>query len=152
VVKVLGTYAAPYGIMVSANAEYYKGYHWSIWGFQTGYWAYCYLPYGRGTETIPGHMYVDLSVEKDFRLTGGVSLGVRLNVTNVLNSQRPFPMEAERAAHSSGRSGADSIRAGFSSRLTSDSDLTSKVRQPRPPSHEEGGLSLWRRNSPKPGS
>jgi hypothetical protein len=89
VVKVLGTYSAPYGIMVSANAEYYKGYHWSIWGFQTGYWAYCYLPHGRGTETIPGHMYVDLSVEKDFRLTGGVSLGVRLNVTNVLNSQQP---------------------------------------------------------------
>jgi hypothetical protein len=88
-VKVLGTYVAPYGFLISANAEYYKGYHWSIWGFQTGYWDYCYLPYGRGTETLPGHMYVDLSVEKDFRLTSGVSLGVRANVTNVFNSQRP---------------------------------------------------------------
>ena len=40
VFKVLGTYAAPYGIMVSANFELYAGYHWSIWGFQTGYGSY----------------------------------------------------------------------------------------------------------------
>jgi hypothetical protein len=89
VVKVLGTYVAPYGFLISANAEYYKGYHWSIWGLQWGYWAYCYLPYGRGTETIPAHLYVDLSLEKDFRLTSGMSLGLRLNITNLLNSQRP---------------------------------------------------------------
>ena len=90
VVKVLGTYLAPYGFTVSANFELYSGYHWSIWGLQWGYESYVALPYGRGTETIPTHTYVDLSIEKDFKLTSGTTLGLRINVANLFNSQRPI--------------------------------------------------------------
>jgi hypothetical protein len=89
VVKVLGTYLAPYGFMISANFELYSGYHWSIWGFQPGYGVYLTFPHGRGTETIPAHTYVDLSVEKDFKLTAGMTFGIRFNVTNLFNSQSP---------------------------------------------------------------
>jgi len=55
VVKVLGTYLAPYGFMISANFELYAGYHWSIWGFQPGYGVYLTFPHGRGTEIVPTH-------------------------------------------------------------------------------------------------
>lgn len=34
-------------------------------------------------------MYVDLAVEKDFRLKNGMTLAVGLNAYNLLNSQRP---------------------------------------------------------------
>ncbi len=88
VFKVFGTYLAPYGIMVSASAQLYSGYHWSIWGFQTGYGSYCYFPYGRGTETVPAHTYVDLTFAKNFKIASGMVAGLRLNVSNLLNSQR----------------------------------------------------------------
>jgi hypothetical protein len=40
-------------------------------------------------------MYVDLSVEKEFRLKQGLSLGIGLNVYNLLNSQRPVAFVRE---------------------------------------------------------
>ncbi len=89
VVKLLGTYMAPYGFILSAGFELYAGYHWSIWGFQPGYGWYFTFPYGRGTEKLPTHTYVDLSIQKDFVLLQGISLGLRVNTTNLFNSQRP---------------------------------------------------------------
>jgi hypothetical protein len=89
VVKVLGTYLAPYDFVISANFEMYSGYHWSIWGFQPGYGVYLTFPHGRGTEKVPAHAYADVSVEKNFVLTAGLTLGLRVNVNNLLNSQRP---------------------------------------------------------------
>lgn len=90
VVKVLGSYLAPLGFTISANFELYAGYHWSIWGFQPGYGVYLTFPHGRGTELIPTHTYVDLSIEKDFKLTSGTTFGLRVNITNLFNSQRPI--------------------------------------------------------------
>ncbi len=90
VVKVLGTYLAPYGFMISANFELYAGYHWSIWGLQPAYGLYMTFPHGRGTEIVPTHAYVDLSIEKDFKIVAGTTFGLRLNVTNLFNSQRPI--------------------------------------------------------------
>jgi hypothetical protein len=89
VVKVLGTYMAPYGITVSSSFELYSGYHWSIWGFQPGYGVYLTFPHGRGTEKVPAHTYVDLAIQKDFPIRAGLNVGLRLNVTNLFNSQRP---------------------------------------------------------------
>jgi hypothetical protein len=89
VVKVLGTYFAPYGFNVSTNIEYLSGYHWEKKGWVDAYGGYFAFPEGRGVRTTPPHMYVDLLVEKDFRLRKGVVLGLGLNVYNLMNSQRP---------------------------------------------------------------
>ena len=90
VVKILGTYLGPSNISISAGFEYYSGYHWSRMGFHTGYARYFTFPEGRGTETAPAHTYVDLSIQKDFPIKSGLTLGLRLNVTNLLNSQVPL--------------------------------------------------------------
>jgi len=90
VVKILGTYLAPYDFNITAGFEYYSGYYWSIKGIQPDYGQYWSFPHGRGTETTPAHSYVDLSIQKDFALIGGTTLGLRLNITNLLNSQKPI--------------------------------------------------------------
>jgi hypothetical protein len=97
VVKVLGTYFAPYGIIVTGSIEYYNRFHWSIRTLQEAYGAYLNFGYGRGTEDLPAQTYVDLSIQKDFFLHGdNMVLGLRLNVNNLLNSQTPvFYMNAE---------------------------------------------------------
>ena len=87
-VKILGTYFAPYGIVVSSGIEYLSGYHWEKKGW-VGVGSYLAFIEGRGVRTTPAHMYVDLSVEKEFRLKQGLSLGLGVNVYNLLNSQRP---------------------------------------------------------------
>ena len=88
-VKALATYAAPHGIHVSTAIEYLSGYHWEKKGWSDGYGFYFTFPEGRGGRMTPGHLYVDLSAEKEFRLKGGTVLGVGVNVYNLLNSQRP---------------------------------------------------------------
>ncbi len=87
-VKILGTYFAPYDLIISADIEYLSGYHWEKKGL-SGYGDWYLFPEKRGVRTTPSHWYVDLSFEKDFALTRGYILGVRLNVFNVFNSQRP---------------------------------------------------------------
>ena len=52
IVKVLGTYSAPYGIVVSSNIEFLSGYHWEKKGWSDmGF--YCIFPEGRGRERPP---------------------------------------------------------------------------------------------------
>ncbi len=84
-VKILGTYFAPYGFVVSGIVEYLSGYHWEKKGFSEGYGDYYLFPEGRGVRTTPAHMYVDLAVEKEFRLTERIAVGLRLNVNNLFN-------------------------------------------------------------------
>jgi len=90
VVKILGTYYAPYNITVTPVFEFSSGYHYSMRGWSEGYGAYITFPNGRGTEIAPAHTYVDLSVQKDFVLPKGIRLGLRVNITNLLNTQRPL--------------------------------------------------------------
>lgn len=52
-------------------------------------------PKGRGGRTTPAHVYVDLAVEKDFRLKSGMILGLGLNAYNLFNSQRPVSLVNE---------------------------------------------------------
>ncbi len=89
-VKILGTYFAPYDFIVTAGVEYLSGYHWEKKGLSAGYGDYYLFPEGRGGRTTPSHVYVDLSVERDIPLSHGLALGLRLNVFNLLNSQRPI--------------------------------------------------------------
>jgi len=94
-VKILGTYIAPYGVNIAAGIEYLSGYHWEKKGYSEAYAGYCTYPEGRGGRTTPAHMYVDLSIEKDFVLPGRFVLGLGLNVYNLFNSQRPISFVKE---------------------------------------------------------
>ncbi|UCF07511.1 MAG: TonB-dependent receptor, partial [Thermoplasmata archaeon] len=87
VIKMLGTWIAPFNFIVSTNFQLYVGYHWSIHGWNDAFGFYGTFPYGRGTETIPTHAYLDLSIQKDFSFVAGTTVGLRLNVQNLLNSQ-----------------------------------------------------------------
>jgi hypothetical protein len=89
IVKVFGTYFAPYGINISANIEYLSGYHWEKKGWSEGYGGYYTFPEGRGVRTTPPHMYVDLMAERDFPLRRGLTFGLGVNIYNLMNSQRP---------------------------------------------------------------
>jgi hypothetical protein len=89
VVKILGTYFAPFGFLVSANVEHLSGYHWEKKGWSEGYGTYLTFPEGRGGRTTPAHMYLDFSVEKNVQLKQGITLGLGLNAFNLLNSQTP---------------------------------------------------------------
>jgi hypothetical protein len=95
VAKVLGTYFAPYGVAVSSNIEFLSGYHWEKKGLSPSWEMYCLFPEGRGSRTTPAHMYVDLAVEKDFRLKRGMTLSLGVNAYNLLNSQRPVSFAKE---------------------------------------------------------
>jgi hypothetical protein len=58
--------------------------------FSRSYIGYYTYPEGRGGRTTPAHMYVDLSIEKDFVLPGRFVIALSLNVYNLFNSQRPI--------------------------------------------------------------
>ena len=89
VVKAMGTYMAPFDFVLTMNFEFYSGYYYSKMGLVPESGAHLSFPFGRGTEKAPSHSYLDLSLEKSFSLPAGVSLALRLNVTNILNSQQP---------------------------------------------------------------
>lgn len=88
VIKVLGTYFAPYGFVISSGIEYLSGYPWEKKGW-SGYGFYFTFPEGRGVRTTPSHIYIDLAAEKEVRLKKGITVGLGMNVCNLLNSQRP---------------------------------------------------------------
>ncbi len=94
-VKVLGTYFAPYGVVVSVGLEYLSGYHWEKKGWLPGYGVYYTFPEGRGGRTTPAHMYVDLTIEKEIPVQKGLTVGIGLNVYNLFNSQRPVSFMKE---------------------------------------------------------
>jgi hypothetical protein len=89
-IKILGTYYAPYGFIVSSGIEYLSGYHWEKKGFSPAFSLFATFPEGRGGRTTPAHVYVDVAVEKEFVLRKGLSLGLGVNAYNLLNSQRPI--------------------------------------------------------------
>jgi len=95
VVKIFATYFAPYDFNVSTNIEYLSGYHWQEKGWVAGFGGYFAFPEGRGVRTTPPHMYLDLLIERDFRLRRGVVLGLGVNVYNLMNSQRPVSFVQE---------------------------------------------------------
>ena len=89
VIKVFATWLAPRGVNVAANVQYLSGYHWEKKGWSPAVTFCATFPEGRGARTTPAHAYVDLLVEKDFRFRKGPTLGLGVDVYNLLNSQRP---------------------------------------------------------------
>jgi hypothetical protein len=94
VIKVSGTYFAPFGFNVSTSMEYLSGYHWEKKGW-TDLGFYLTFPEGRGGRVTPPHLYVDLAIEKDFHLRRGLTLGLGVNAYNLMNSQRPVSFSKE---------------------------------------------------------
>ncbi len=89
-VKILGTYFAPRGFVISGIIEYLSGYHWEKKGYSEGYGDFYLFPEGRGGRTTPGHMYVDIAVDKEFQVGDRYAVGMRINVHNLLDSQKPI--------------------------------------------------------------
>ena len=93
-------YRAPLGIQAAAAFEVLSGYYWEKLGYVPFFGGYYSYPEGRGSRKTPGHAYLDLSFEKGFVLgkresLSPASLSVRLDVFNVLNSQRPVSFVKE---------------------------------------------------------
>lgn len=94
-VKILGSYLAPYDVVLSLFAEYLSGYHWEKKGWVPGYGFYFSFPEGRGGRTTPGHLYMDIGAQKDIRLRNGMTVGLGVTVYNLFNSQRPVSFMKE---------------------------------------------------------
>ncbi len=93
-------YMAPYGISVTAAFEWLSGYYWEKLGFVPYFGGFYSFPEGRGTQETPAHSYLDLGIEKEFTLQSlglskGMSLTLRLDVFNLLNSQEPISFVKE---------------------------------------------------------
>jgi hypothetical protein len=87
-IKILGTYFAPYGFVISSAVEYLSGYYWEKRGYTPLAGIPAIFPEGRGSQTTPAHMYVDIAAEKEFILKG-IRLNIGLNIYNLFNSQKP---------------------------------------------------------------
>ena len=94
-VKVNASYLGPANLSMSAAFEFVSGYYWEKMGYVPGFGGYYSFPEGRGVRKTPAHAYLDLSLEKSFIIAAGGALknaavSVRLDVFNVLDSQRPI--------------------------------------------------------------
>jgi len=93
--KLNATFSGPSNVLFSAAFEYISGYYWEKLDYVPGFGGYYSFPEGRGSRKTPAHNYLDLSLEKSFAVpTFGAfknaSLSVRLDMFNLLNSQRPI--------------------------------------------------------------
>lgn len=93
-IKLNLSYLAPLDIMASAAFEYLSGYYWEKLGYVPGFGGYYSFPEGRGSRKTPRHSYLDVSLEKTFKVPSqgalkNAALSVRLDVFNLLNSQLP---------------------------------------------------------------
>ncbi len=94
-VKLNIIYTAPYGLSLTAAFEWLSGYYWEKLGFVPYFGGYYAFPEGRGTQETPAHSYLDIGIEKEFALQSlglleNMSLTLRLDVFNLLNSQEPI--------------------------------------------------------------
>jgi len=99
-IKLHLVYLAPFGISLSSACEYISGYHWEKLGYVPFFGGYYSFPEGRGTRKTPAHTYLDLGLEKEFRLAGlglpeNTALSLRLDVLNLLDSQKPISFVKE---------------------------------------------------------
>jgi len=90
--KINSFIIGPYGITLSLCFEWISGYYWEKLGYVPFFGGYYRYPEGRGTRKTPSHSYLDLGLEKEFRLQSlrlpqSMSLVVRADVFNVFDSQ-----------------------------------------------------------------
>lgn len=93
--KINGVLFAPYGFTISSALEWVSGYYWEKRGYVPFYGGYYSFPEGRGSRKTPPHFYLDMGVEKEIkfhslRLPSHFSVVVRMDILNLLNSQKPI--------------------------------------------------------------
>jgi hypothetical protein len=88
--KVNATYIAPWDINVSLAFEFLSGYHWQKLGYVPYFGVYFRFPEGRGVRETPAHSYLDLGLQKNIAISAGMTVGLRLDILNLLNSQTPI--------------------------------------------------------------
>ncbi len=92
--KLNTIYYGPFGLTFSAAFEWISGYYWEKLGYVPFFGGYYSFPEGRGSEKTPSHFYIDLGVEKEFKLQNldlpqSPALTLRIDVFNLLDSQKP---------------------------------------------------------------
>jgi len=98
--KLNTVFIAPYGLVLSSAFEWISGYYWEKLGYVPFFGGYYSFPETRGSRKTPSHFYLDFGVEKEFalgsfRLPQSMFLTLRLDVLNVLNSQKPISFVKE---------------------------------------------------------
>lgn len=93
--KINSVLLAPYGLIFSAAFEWISGYYWEKLGYVPFFGGYYSFPEGRGTNKTPSHFYLDIGLEKEFplnrfRLPQNMAFILRIDIFNVLNSQKPL--------------------------------------------------------------
>ncbi len=93
--KINTIYLAPYGLVLSSAIEWISGYYWEKMGYVPFFDGFYAFPEGRGSRTTPSHLFVDLGIEKGFNLSSiglpqTMGLDLRIDILNILNSQRPI--------------------------------------------------------------
>jgi len=87
---------APYKTLISIAFEWLSGYHWEKLGL-VPFFGYYAFPEGRGSRETPPHYFIDLGIQKSFPLSSlinsfpkNLSMDLRIDVFNLLNSQKPI--------------------------------------------------------------
>ncbi len=80
---------------LSVCFEWISGYYWEKLGYIPLFGGYYRYPEGRGTRKTPGHSYLDLGLEKEFKLKSlrvpqSMSIALRADIFNVFDSQEPI--------------------------------------------------------------
>jgi hypothetical protein len=93
--KFNSTYLGPYDLVISTAFEWLSGYYWEKLGYVPFFGGYYSFPEGRGRRKTPSHFYLDCSFEKNFKIKQltflkDTALSLRLDVFNLLNSQKPI--------------------------------------------------------------
>lgn len=93
--KINLIYQTQFGLSIASLFEYISGYYWEKLGYVPFFGGYYSFPEGRGTQNTPSHFYFDLGLEKEFKLSGlsfpeSTALSIRIDLLNLLNSQRPI--------------------------------------------------------------
>ena len=94
IIKMNSVFLAPYGLTFSMALEWISGYYWEKLGYVPFFGGYYSFPEGRGTRESPSLCYLDLGLEKEFRLgklhlLQSLALTLRIDIFNLLNTQRP---------------------------------------------------------------
>jgi len=93
-IKLLTVFAAPYGITASTAFEWISGYYWEKLGYVPYFGGYYSYPEARGTRKTPGHFYLDLGIDKEFKVplpgtARALLFTLRFDAFNLFNSQKP---------------------------------------------------------------
>jgi len=93
--KLNTIFLGPYGLTFSAAFEWISGYYWEKLGYVPFFGGYYSFPETRGSRKTPSHFYFDAGIEKEFKLRSfglpqSMAIILRLDLFNLLNSQKPL--------------------------------------------------------------